>query len=374
MDGRRSNSSVTKELWKRQVWKLPWLLLIPIGLLLPSLSAKYPGFIETQYSQKLYPKISGALGGLSAALPGSIAELIVYILIAFAVGMVILLLTLILQRRQRLVRLVSFILSLCICVGVAINLMYWLWGFNYSRTDLSERMNLKIEEHSTEQLETLCLRLSQEAKMLRNGLEEDETGVFKLKYDIPTCFSMLTDAYSRLGQAYPIFSAKTYPPKTVYASEAMSYAGICGIYIPFTAEANVNIHQPPLLLLSSGAHEMAHYLGTAKEDEANFVGYLACLHSDDPSIRYSGIMLALIHAGNQLNDADSMAFTLLRATYSDAMLRDLSAYNAYWDKYEGKVEESIDKLNDNYLKHNQQSDGVKSYGMMVDLLLAYYDQ
>ena len=46
--------------------------------------------------------------------------------------------------------------------------------------------------------------------------------------------------------------------------------------------------------------------------------------------------------------------------------------SAYWDKYEGKVAEVADKVNDNYLKANGQSDGIKSYGRMVDLMVAYY--
>ncbi len=373
MDRRKSNTSYTKEQWKRQVWKLPWLLLIPIGLLLPSLSQKYSQLIETQYSQKLYPLISKAIAGFSAQLPGSIAELLVYLLAALLIGVVILFATRLLQRRGRLVRTVSFILTLGICIGVAINLFYWLWGFNYSRSELADRMKLDIKERPQAELEALCLSLSSEANLLRTRVSEDETGVFKLTHDISYYFELLPDVYQSLGEDYPMFSAPVYPPKGVYASEAMSYAGICGIYIPFTAEANVNVHQPSLLLLSSGAHEMAHYLGIAQEDEANFVGYLACLASNDPAIRYSGVMLALIHCGNKLQETDSSAFTILRSTYSDAMLRDLHGYNEYWDRYEGKIEESVDRINDQYLKYNKQTDGVKSYGRMVDLLLAYYD-
>ena len=58
--------------------------------------------------------------------------------------------------------------------------------------------------------------------------------------------------------------------------------------------------------------------------------------------------------------------------YSEGMLRDLRDYNAYWDSFEGPIEEAVDNMNDNYLKFNKQENGVKSYGMMVDLLLAYY--
>lgn len=372
MKENKTQKTITKEKWKAQLWKLPWLLLIPIGLLLPKLTAQYPQFIEERYSQKLYPGISDAIASLSSALPGSIAELIVYLLIAFAVGLIILLFAHLLQRRQRLVRLVSFILSLGIAAGVLINAFYWIWGFNYLRPDLANQMQLEVKERSKEELEALCQKLANEAIQLRSVVAEDENGVFKLTDDITTYFKLLPDAYAKLGQAYPMFSRKAYPPKSVYASELMSYAGIAGIYIPFTAEANVNVHQPPLLLLSAGAHEMAHYLGVAKEDEANFVGYLACMHSDIPSIRYSGAMLALIHATNKLQDIDSSAYTILRASYSDGLIRDLNSYNAYWDAHEGELEEKVNDMNDAYLKHNQQENGVDSYGMMVDLLLAYY--
>ena len=143
--------------------------------------------------------------------------------------------------------------------------------------------------------------------------------------------------------------------------------------MPFTAEANVNTHQPSLLLLSSAAHENAHSLGFAREDEANFIAYLACISSEDPSIRYSGAMLALINCGNALYKSAPDKAAALRETYSDAVLRDIAAYNQYWDRYEGQVEEAFDSINDSYLKFNLQKSGVKSYGMMVDLMLAYYD-
>ena len=153
----------------------------------------------------------------------------------------------------------------------------------------------------------------------------------------------------------------------------MSYGGIAGIYIPYFAEANVNINQPALLIASSAAHETAHYLGVAREDEANFVSYLACTYSLDASVRYSGTMLALINCANQLYASDAELYRrLVSEYYSEGMLRDLRDYNAYWDSFEGPMEEAVDNMNDNYLKFNKQENGVKSYGMMVDLLLAYY--
>lgn len=53
-------------------------------------------------------------------------------------------------------------------------------------------------------------------------------------------------------------------------------------------------------------------------------------------------------------------------------MEDLNANSLFWDQYEGKVAETATKVNDTYLKLHQQKDGVKSYGRVVDLMLAYY--
>ena len=57
---------------------------------------------------------------------------------------------------------------------------------------------------------------------------------------------------------------------------------------------------------------------------------------------------------------------------SDALRRDIRSNNAYWKRYETPVSEVSDRVNDAYLKANGQENGLRSYGRMVDLLLAYY--
>ena len=45
-----------------------------------------------------------------------------------------------------------------------------------------------------------------------------------------------------------------------------------------------------------------------REDEANFIGILACTESDDAYFRYSGYLMAWVHAGNALAKADVESF------------------------------------------------------------------
>ena len=108
-----------------------------------------------------------------------------------------------------------------------------------------------------------------------------------------------------------------------------------------------------------------------REDEANFVAYLACRSSDNPEFRYSGSILAYIYSGNALYSQNLEAFRQVREKLCDQAVADLLHHNAYWDTYRGTVSEVSDKVNDVYLKVNSQEDGTKSYGRMVDLLLAW---
>ena len=362
-----------KHTWPYQFKRLPWLLLIPLGIWLPRVAIRYPRVAEW-YAANVYPYISGFLATISSLFPFSVAELAIYLLLFGTVGIVLLYVVQWIRKRMPFVRLASMLLTLAITGGVLLNVFYFTWGFNYARPTLYELLNLSVQQRSVEELQEVCEALCTQAVELRSQVAEDDCGIFTLPQGWRAAFANIPNAYDSLRQKLPLLSPKVRPAKGVMASEWMSYAGIAGIYIPFTAEANVNVHQPTLLLLASAAHENAHYLGIAKEDEANFVAYLACMESGDPAIAYSGVMLALIHCTNKLYHAAPEAFLTVRNNYSEGMVRDLAAYNAYWESYEGAIEEAVNEMNDSYLKHNQQQHGVESYGLMVDLVLAWYFQ
>ena len=359
-----------KQDWRPVLLRLPWLLLLPLGLLLPQLCAGRQQAME-RYAQTLYPAIKDALCAVTSRLPFSLAEALLY---ALCIGVPLLLvsrLILLCLRRITLARFTQIVLSLLIAAGVALNLFYVTWGFNYFRAPLPERMGLSLRERPVEELGDFTAALAKAASALRETLPEDEAGVFTVADSAPAAlFPELVDAYGALAKEYPVFSGRVTPAKSVEWSEGLSWLGISGIYIGLTAEPNVNTHQPPLLMLHGAAHEMAHQLGIASEDAAELAGFLACLYADRPEIVYSGLVNALIHCGNALYRADAAQYALAYRQYSDALVRDLAAYRLYWQRYEVRAEEIASQANDGYLKHNAQQSGIKSYGESVDLLLA----
>lgn len=348
--------------------------LILLGLNWPRLLAGKSALIERDYSESIYQTIRRGISSITSLVPFSIAEFLLYFLV---IGIFILLsigLIQLILRKIRFRRFLGTIVSILLAGGIVLNLFYATWGFNYFREPLSTRMGLNITSRSIDELEAFVLKTAQEARNLRATLHEDENGVFAPEESKDELFSRLPAAYTALSEKHSVFPADATRAKQIFWSTGLSWQGISGIYIGLTAEPNVNADQPPLLVFQAAAHEMAHQTGIASENEAELVGYLACLNSSDPNIRYSGLAYALIVVGNALYDADSTRYLAVTETYVDAIWRDFTAYNSYWDAFSGEVRESADRRNDAYLKHNSQQSGIKSYGEAVDLLLAYQEK
>lgn len=342
-----------------------------IGLFLPKAFANSPEFIEKFFTNGLFVGVSQAVGFITSIIPISLIESLIIAAIIAALVLLVLAIIKMSKRKLPLMSVIRFFLAIWLVAAVLLNLFYFMWGFNYYRQPIDKLMELEVKERSVDELYELCVYLKDEAIKLRSQASENDEGIFDIEsnYD---AFRNVCEGFEQLGKECKLFSRKVYPAKPVMFSKVMSYTGTAGMFIPFTVEANVNVDQPALLIPASAAHENAHFLGIARENEANFVAYLACVNSPDINVKYSGIMLALMNAGNKLYSADSEKYSELYYSYSEDMRKDLANYSDYWKSFEGKVKEVSQKVNDNYLKHNDQTDGIQSYGRVVDLLLAYY--
>jgi hypothetical protein len=264
----------------------------------------------------------------------------------------------------------NFSINVLCIASIIYSLFLVLWGFNYNRATFGEIASLEVRPSSTDELYELCEALIKDTNDLREKIYENDLGVMEFKEGYKEIFQLAPLAYKNLSKEYTTLSGNYGNPKNILLSEKMCYTGITGVYFPFTGEANVNVATTDILLPATVLHEMAHQRGIAREDEANFVAYVACLNHPDDRFKYSGDVLALINSMNALRKVDYEKFKVLRETYSQGLLRDLQYISNFWQQYEGKTEEVWTKVNDSYLKSNGQDAGVKSYGNMVDLLLA----
>lgn len=353
--------------------KLLFIILIPAGMLLSYIASLNPGMVEALYSTGLYKPIGIILSNITGIVPTSTVELILaFVIIFVAWRLILLIIHMVKQSNGKGHLFYSFIINILAAFSIIYFCFILIWGLNYYRLPFSTISKLEIRPSSTSELKELCKSLVERANLLRGSVQEDSNGVMQLSSGYRDIFARAQMGYENASKLYPELGGKYGPPKGVILSSIMSYTGITGVYFPFTGEANVNVSIPDFDIPATASHEMAHQRGFAREDEANYIAYLICQMHPDVDFQYSGTLLALIHSTNALYLQDQTAFKEVRSKYSDGLNRDLQALNNYWKQYEGPVSDVSNKINDTYLKANNQSEGVQSYGRMVDLLLAEY--
>lgn len=379
------------------------LLLVPLGLIFTRLAKGNSQVAEKFFATGIYKVLSQGMSLLTGWIPFSLMELIIIVGPITVLALVIRQIVRIIMVKkpvyamseyhrdimevqsvaaQRTKLLVTMLQNL-LCLAAVIYFGYvLLCGVNYHRYPVAYHLGLTVEESTVEELAGLYTELADKATELRAQLTtEDERGVYVLPFSEGQLGKEAKKAYQEFAKEYPVFGGRYPVPKHVFFSRIMSWTEITGVFTPWTMEANVNIDISPYSIGSTMCHELAHLRGFMREDEANYISYRACMASDSLDLQYSGTMLALIHTGNALygQDAD-LYFELYLAHISGEVSADLAANNEYWDQFEKPVVgdttvgEIADKVNDAYLKANDQEDGTKSYGRVVDLLLAEYKQ
>ncbi len=360
------------------------LLFIPVSLMILGVVRNNPKIAEYVFARGIYKWFSQGISLISSVFPVSLMELeIIIVPIAafyFIIRFFIKLIQQIRKKREGAGYTVSLgILNAACTLGVVLFLYVILGGVNYYRYPFSVYSGLEIKESSVDELYNLCLELADEAAGIREQLHqqggtEDANGVLRVnKSDWNEVSDDMEVAFQKLSKEYPVLGGYYKSLKPVFFSNFMSRMEITGIFWPFTMEANVNVDAADYTIPATMGHELAHLRGFMREDEANFIGYLVCKESDNLEFKYSGIMLALTYAGNQLYNQDPALFQSVREHYNVLMVTDMRDEYYYWKQFEDTAISAVSNtMNDSYLKANNQSDGVKSYGRMVDLLLAEY--
>lgn len=345
------------------------ILLVPIAFILVLVAKNNSAFAEW-YTVNIYHYISQFWNFLSSLLPFSLAEVIVIMLIPLVLAYIVISVVRIVRKKgSRGKTAYKAFLNVICTVSLVFFLFITNFGICYYRNTFAETNGIEIRESTVEELYSLCVNLAENASEARERLSEKD-GIMALR-SLDEAKSEAQKAMNNLYKKYPTIFSGYSATKSVMLSELMSYTQITGMFFPFTFEANVNVAVPEFSIPSTMCHELSHLRGFAREDEANFIAYLACINSDDAELQYSGYMLALIHSINALYDSDKEKYQEVFSYLSDKVKADLDANNEYWAKYETPVAEAASSINNSYLKANSQADGTKSYGRMVDLLLAY---
>jgi hypothetical protein len=352
------------------------ILLLLGALGVQRLASWAPGFVEGLYSNFFYQYIGRLISLIGQPFKFSLAEIGLVILL---IALVIWLIWLIQKAWNGYLSALdvgAYLLYRVIWVGGTVMILFFvLWGFNYQRQPLAVNLNLPGRETRPGELEAICslvvnrMNLSYEAARAKQEWS-NEAGLPMRREQL---YKLLEDSYQSLEMLGRAKDGGFSQPKPLLFSPWLSSLGISGIYSPFTGEANYNEEAPPCDLPYVVAHEKAHQRGFAREDEANFVGFLACVNSPDPFIRYSGYLQAMPRVMNVLATTNEEQYRVLAARIGQGPRSDLQGRAAFWQLREDRVLSAIARRsNDTFLRVNRVRSGIANYDEVTALIINYF--
>ena len=241
----------------------------------------------------------------------------------------------------------------------------------YRGYTLDQKLEIKREKLSAEELYEGAMYIVEEINNISPNISFGEDGFSQMPYEFAEMNDKLISAYDSFSQNHSFINSFSSRLKPVVFSEAMSYAHITGVYTFFTGESNLNVNFPDYTIPFTAAHELAHQRGIAREDEANMIAFLVLLESDDEYIRYCAYVNMYEYLVNALSRADRALAKEVILSLDESVYEEQRAYSKFFRKYAKSVTSQVSgAVNDAYLK-GQGTEGEKSYGMVVDLTIAY---
>ncbi len=310
------------------------------------------------------------LAKLTGWFPFSLAEVLIVLLpfiFAFLVVMTVK------QMKKGAAARIRFLASVLAAITFFYSSFVLTFATAYRGSTLDVKLSLERMPVGAEELYDTSYIVLKELSELEKNTEFSENGFSVMPYSLSELNEKLNSAYSKACEKYSFLQKMNSNVKGIILSEPMTYTHISGVYTFFTGEANLNINFPDYVLPYTMAHEMAHQRGIARENEANFIAFLVCLESDDEYVRYSAYLNMFEYLTNALYKADKSKYKEIAALLPDRIRRELIAYSEFFEKYEDNVVSDVSNaVNNSYLVSQGQVSGTRSYGLVVDLAVAYY--
>ncbi|HEX3549486.1 MAG TPA: DUF3810 family protein [Candidatus Elarobacter sp.] len=329
------------------------LALDALAILLAAIATMAPisrGWIENGYANGLFLAMNRTFVPVTDRVPFAVGDLEGIVVIVALVTWWIR--TLRRARRGRKLRAaLALIAHTAGYAALGVVLFELLWGLNYRRATVAARVDYRAGRVTP----AAVARFSERIVGILNA---DVGAAHAETLDL----EKLRDAYepvvARLGDRWEV---AVTAPKTTLLEPYFEAAGIGGTYSPFAFETLLNASFLPVEAPRALAHEWAHVGGFTDEGDANYIGTLACLRSDDALIRYSGAFWTY----GELPLSERKRLHLdprVVADFNAARARFLRHYKPQifaiqWGVY------------DKFLRSNGVRGGVASYGFFLRLLV-----
>lgn len=345
-----------------------WGMLLAVLCALLHLGFVLSASFADAFNESVSAVVRAFLAHLTGWIPFSLAETLIMFIPVIFVCVLVLCLRGAAKNWRRALYCVWGLLSV---LALIYSMFVLAFAAGYQAAPLDEKMGFPTEEVSAEELAQTALLLLSEMDQTLEDITFRQNDASVMMYSVDELSRKLMDAYGRVCEKFPFIQKLTSRVKPITLSEPMTYTHISGVYTMFTGEANINVNYPDYVIPYTAAHELAHQRGIARENEANFVAFLVCMESEDPYIRYSGALNMYEYVASALYSASPQLYSQVLATVDLRARYEMISYSRFFDRYRENVAADVSEAVNNTYLTIQGTEGTRSYGMVVDLAVAY---
>jgi hypothetical protein len=336
-----------------------WRAVLIAGALTLAILPVPSAWVERWYTNGVYAHTQPLVTSVSNTMPFAIFDLLIVGTIAWYVWRVAADVAANRKKRQwPRVALRAFVRLATACAALYL-LFLACWGMNYRRLPITDRLSFERGRASPVRARDLALFAVERVNALYPPAHALDAGALDTALLEPS----FAEAEQELGMSHRATPGR---PKRSLLDRYFRLAAVDGMTDPYFLETLVVSDLLPFERPFVVAHEWAHLAGFADESEANFVGWLACVHGT-PSQQYSGWLFLYSEIAGGLRRADYVQASARLASGPRADLR------AVAERIRGQQNQAVSaagwRVYDSYLKANRVEAGTASYAAVVRVIL-----
>jgi hypothetical protein len=268
-------------------------------------------------------------------------------------------------------RLWSALLGLVGFLGWLVFTFLLMWGFNYGRIPVEDKLGLTLETPDRSDLQQEVVEEATALVLLRKQIPNTDTTALNAAHFPKNSEDQLRAGLEAVLTYYDYPVVGSVRGRLVYPKGLFLRFSSAGLYLPWTGEGHIDggllrLQQPYTM-----AHEMAHGYGFGDEGSCSFWAYLTAFRVADPSLQYAIRLGYWRRLAASWRHVDPESYDPFRASLDKGLVADLEAINENNAAYPDIMPKFRDAAYDSYLKAQGIAEGMENYSKVILLVEAW---
>ena len=343
-----------------------WIKLGSAALIIRFLFAFFPELCELLYSRGIYPWIRFFMDHSFAYLPFPGVYLVLLAALIWLIFFI--------KRNLKS----KFNFKGVIYSGLAFIsfIVFWfllLWGYNYSRVPLKQQIALEVPDSiGYDVVWAEAQFIKNKCKEIRDQIPGADTNAIDVSFYPENLQDTMRVLLESVLEEYGYDVSAHVKARYLKPEGILMRFNSSGVYFPFTGEANIDAAVHPVVKPFTTAHELAHGYGFGSEASCNFLGFLACIRSDNKAIQYAGYLTYWRYVyGSLMEYLTEEEYMTERATIDRGIHNDIAAIYTVLDNHLPYLPFLQPAVYDLFLKIQGVRDGIQSYDRMLIMVACW---